>query len=128
MSSLPIDLDAILTIDDLDDCLSFISQKAYRWRGIGLMLKVRPDDLNTINSEGGTDQDKLIKVLSYWLQRRVIEKHSHEIPTLKRLIEVIRADRGGGDPALAEKMTAKLTTGQILGQCILGGNSAQCHK
>lgn len=109
MSFQPINLGTIvLTIDNLDDCMSFISTKAYRWKGIGRMLKLRQDDLNTIDSEQHTTQDKLSEVLSYWLKRKVIAKYSHEMPTWERLIQVMKADRAGSDPAFANRMISQV--------------------
>ena len=93
--------------DDLSEVRSALLPIATRWKDVGIELKLKLADLNTIQADHpNSPEDCLTDVVSRWLQKGFnISKHGP--PTWRKLVHVILVDAGGKNPALAEKLADK---------------------
>lgn len=82
--------------------------RASQWYYIGLELHLKPSDMETIDIDRRLCEDKLRDCLKCWLEGNVLPEYREDKPKWSKLIEVIAADNGGNDPALADEIGRKL--------------------
>ena len=79
---------------------------AYRWRKIGLALRLDPDLLNRIRGNHTDVEDCLEDVLTNWL-KKAYDVTRFGAPSWKLLVEAVAHRAGGNDRALAERIAGK---------------------
>ena len=83
-----------------------VGTMASKWRSIGTALGLRQDVLESIRNTEHSDQMQMTKMLTEWLRRNYDTKR-FDMPTWKKLMEAIKARTGGGNTALAQRITEK---------------------
>ena len=87
-----------LTEDDLGDVQSALWEARRKWFNIGLQLRLKVSDLETIDSEQGLDlEDKFRKMILSWLRlgqqctwrelRKALKHHTIDLPKLAQWIK-----------------------------------------
>lgn len=95
-------------IDDLFDIYSEVTDVAAKWKNFGLALRLRPDQLETIEANPHTTvEDCLRSVLSEWLKQTNINTERFGVPSWKLLLAAVAHPNGGQNRALAIKLAAK---------------------
>ena len=79
---------------------------AHRWYDIGLALGFKSSALDSIKSKGHDVHELLRTMITEWL------KMSYNVemfgpPTWRRIVEAVRANSGGKNPALADTLARK---------------------
>ena len=93
--------------DDLVDVVEEVMDLASRWHSLGLALRLKPAELDTISSKNHTNPLECLKyMLLAWLQQHYDVKRFGR-PSWKMLCKTISKQVGGNNPALAEKIKAK---------------------
>ena len=92
-----------LSEDDLGNVLDEVMVMASKWHSLGLALKLKPSELDTISSKNHNDSDECLKyMLLAWLQQRGYDaKTSGQQPSWRLLCQAISKPAGGNNPALA---------------------------
>ena len=90
----------IKKIMDLCDLVTSLSPKAAKWNSIGLQLGLSADELDIIETNHNTVEQRLVEVLKKWHGRTL-----H--PTWEVVIAALKSPLVG-DPALAEKLESKI--------------------
>ena len=93
----------VLSIDDTKEVFEALAPIAIRWKRIAIALNLSILDMEVIDMESGTVDEKLLKVFSKWL-RREYDTEKYGLPTWTALIKAVRSKIGGGNPALAEEI------------------------
>ena len=90
--------------DDLSEVRSALLPIASRWKEVGIELKLKLADLDTIQAtHRNSPEDCLTNAVSRWLRKGYnISKHGP--PTWRKLVHAILVDAGARNPALAEKL------------------------
>ena len=90
--------------DDLVEVRSALFPIASRWKGVGIELRLKLSDLDTIEgAHPNSPEDCLTDVVSRWLQKGY-NTTRHGPPTWRKLVRAILVDSGGHNPGLAEKL------------------------
>eukprot|EP00731_Ephydatia_muelleri_P014528 Em0008g248a len=90
--------------DDLVDVVEEVIDAASKWRSIGLVLRVKVAELDTISSKDHTDPTECLKdMLLAWLQLRY-DFTRFGLPSWKLLCQAISKPVLGYNPALAMKI------------------------
>jgi len=92
--------------DDLIDTIKVLTDVAAKWRNIGIFLRIRPSQLETIQVQGYTPMESMREMLITWLQRNYNVERFGE-PTWKKLVEVVSHSAGGGNPSLAMEIARR---------------------
>ena len=93
-----------LGIDDLYDVLEKLTDVAHKWKNIGLALRLRPAQLNTIKRNNSDDMEGcLTDMLELWLMK-TYDVETHGEPSWRLLREAVGSKAGGNNPALAETL------------------------
>ena len=92
-----------------DDCFSILQELeavAHRWYDIGLALGLRSSALDGIKSKGQDVLELLRNMIIEWLKMSYnVERFGP--PTWRRIVEAVRANSGGKNPALADILARK---------------------
>ena len=96
--------------DDLFDVIKDLTPVAARWKAIGIALRLKPGELNSINS--GRPDECLGEVIENWLMRNYnVDRFG--LPTWRKLVEVVEDPAAGNNKALADEIARKhLTDGK----------------
>ena len=90
-------------IDDLFDVKSKLIQVAGQWKNIGLALRLKPHQLQTIEDSKENVRDCLTDMLTLWLHKtHDVSKYGE--PSLQILSDAVRDPAGGNNPAIAVKL------------------------
>ena len=86
------------------DVMEEVIDVAAQWRSLGLALRLKNAELDTISSKNHTDPKQcLTDILSAWLQQHYdIKKYG--LPSWMMLCQAISKQAGGNNPALARKI------------------------
>ena len=76
-----------------------------KWRAMGLALRLKPSDLDTIEKHRSDPNDCLTDVLTKWLQQ-CYNTERFGVPSWKLLVDAVAHRRGGNNPALARQIAA----------------------
>ena len=89
------------------DVKSAVLPIAAKWKDVGIALRLRPSDLDGIETTHSTSPERcLTEMLMLWLRRNYnVEKFGE--PTWQQLVEAVMAPAGGANPALANCITEK---------------------
>ena len=91
--------------DDIYTILQELKPVANRWFYIGLALRLKACDLENIKTTQQGD-DQITYMLLAWLKRSYdVERFGP--PTWRRIVEAVRANSGGKNPALANILARK---------------------
>ena len=90
--------------DDLVDVMGEVMDVAAKWRSLGLALRLKAADLDTISSKNHTDPTECLNdMLLAWLQQHYDFKRFGP-PSWRMLCQAISNPAGGNNPALARKI------------------------
>ena len=90
--------------DDLMDVIEEVSAMTAKWKSLGLALRLKPAELDTISSMNHTDPtDCLRDMLLTWL-RQCYDFKRFGPPSWRMLCQAISKPAGGKSPALAKKI------------------------
>eukprot|EP00731_Ephydatia_muelleri_P005999 Em0003g247a len=90
--------------DNLVDVIEEVMDVAARWRSVGLALRLRVAELDTISSKNHTDPTECLKdMLLAWVQQHY-NINEFGPPSWKLLCQAIFKKAGGNNPALARKI------------------------
>ena len=90
--------------DDLVDVMEEVMDVASRWRSLGLALRLKPAELDSISTKNRDDPTEYLRdMLLAWLQQRYDVKRFGP-PSWRMLCQVISKRVGGNNPALARKI------------------------
>lgn len=103
----------VLGIDNIEEVLEFLEPVATRWMWIGIALKLRTSDLEVIDVEFQSVDDKLFKMTKLWL-KQAYNTYEYGLPTWHALKEAVRKKVGGNDPALANKIESLIETQPVV--------------
>ena len=93
--------------DDLFDVIKDLTPVAARWKAIGIALRLKPGELNSINS--GRPDECLGEVILNWLMRNYnVDRFG--LPTWRKLVEVVEDPAAGNNKALADEIARKHLT------------------
>ena len=96
--------------DDLVDVVEEIIDVASKWRPLGLALRLKVAELDTISSKNHTDPTECLRdMLLAWLQQRYDTKKFGP-PSWRMLCQAIAKAAGGNNPALAKKIAEHHTS------------------
>ena len=91
-------------VDDLVDVVDAVNDLASKWRSLGLALRLKAAELDTISSKNHTDPTEcLTDMLLAWLQQRYDTKKFGS-PSWRMLCQAIFKSPGGNNPALARSI------------------------
>ena len=79
---------------------------AYKWKDIGLALRLHPDILETIEADCHNSKRCLHKVLTEWLKKSYDTVRFGQ-PSWELLVKAVAHPAGGNDRALAERMAGR---------------------
>ena len=88
-----------------------------RWKELGLALRLRPADLQTIETHRTDPNSCLTDVLTKWLQQNY-NTDRFGLPSWKLLVNAVAHCIGGNNPALARQIATK-HNGMCVTLCIL---------
>ena len=92
--------------DDLIDVMDEVMDMASKWRPLGLALRLKPAQLDTISSKNHTDPTECLRdMLLSWLQQHYDTTKFGE-PSWRLLCQAIHKPAGGNNPGLARKIAA----------------------
>ena len=93
--------------DDLVDVVEEVMDVASRWKSLGLALRIKAAELDTISSKNHTDPTDCLKdMLLAWLQQRYDTKKFGP-PSWRMLCQAIFKPAGGNNPALARSIAGR---------------------
>ena len=93
--------------DDLVDVVEEVMDVAAKWRSLGLALRLRAAELDTISSKNHTDPTECLRdMLLAWLQQRYDSKRFGP-PSWRILCQAISKQAGGNNPALAREIAER---------------------
>ena len=93
--------------DDLVDVVEEVMDVAASWRSLGLSLRLKAADLDTISSKNHTNPTECLKdMLLTWLQQRY-DINTFGPPCWRMLCQAISKPAGGKNPALAKKIAGR---------------------
>ena len=93
--------------DDLFDVIKDLTPVAARWKAIGIALRLKPGELNSINS--GRPDECLGEVIQNWLMRNYnVDRFG--LPTWRKLVEIVEDSAAGNNKALADEIARKHLT------------------
>ena len=92
--------------DDLFDTIQSLASVAANWRDIGIFLRIRLSQLETIQVQGYTPMGCMREMLITWLRRNYNVERFGE-PTWAKLVEAVRHSAGGGNSSLAMEIARK---------------------
>ena len=93
--------------DDLVDVVEEVMDVASKWRSLGLTLRLKPAELNTISSKNHTDPTECLRdMLLAWLQQHYDFKMFGR-PSWRMLCQAISQNVGVNNPALARKIAKR---------------------
>ena len=99
--------------DDLVDVIEEVMDVAARWRSLGLALRLKVVDLDTISLKNNNDPTECLgDMLLSWIQQRY-DVSRFGLPSWKLLCQAISKSPGGNNPALARKI-AKCHNGTVV--------------
>ena len=102
-------LTTLLCISDADDDHFEVRKElipvASKWMSIGDALRLKPDDLETINNKGDTSTC-LYLMVSEWLKKNYNVKKFGE-PTWQRLVQAVGDPAGGANMGVAKKIAVR---------------------
>ena len=91
--------------DNLADVLEEVMDVASRWRSLGLALRLKASELETISVKNHTDPTECLRdMLRAWLQQR---SSTIDPPSWRILCQAISKSVGGNNPALAKKIAER---------------------
>eukprot|EP00731_Ephydatia_muelleri_P005819 Em0003g67a len=94
----------LLGEDDLVDVVEEVMDVASKWRSLGLALRLKAAELDTISSKNHTDPTECLRdMLLAWLQQRYDSKRFGP-PSWRILCQAISKQAGGNNPALAREI------------------------
>ena len=95
-------------ISNLADILLDIHHVAPKWKSVGLLLRLHPNDLGVIEANHVKEgvESCLCVVVEKWLNRSY-DTATHGLPSWKMLVTAITHPIGGNNPALAEQIATK---------------------
>ena len=88
-------------VDDLLDVMSAVMDIAHKWRGLGLVLRLKPALLSAIEADHAHVDTRLERVLTEWLKRSY-DTDKYGEPSWEQLVAAVAHRVGGNDHALAE--------------------------
>ena len=88
-------------IDDLFTVNCELLPVASKWKNIGLALRLQPHVLSTIEKNHTDVKDRLLNVLTEWLNK-AYNIASFGDPTWQLLVAAVAHPAGGNNPALAQ--------------------------
>ena len=90
--------------NDLVDVVEEVIDVASKWRSLGLALRLKAAELDTISSKNHTDPTECLKyMLLTWLQQHY-DINKFGPPSWRMLCQAISNPAGGNNPALARKI------------------------
>ena len=90
--------------DDLIDVMEEVLGIAAKWNQLGMALRIKPADLDTISSKHPNDPKECLRdMLLTWLRQRYDTK-KFGLPSWKLLCQAVEKSAGGDDPGLARKI------------------------
>ena len=90
--------------DDCDDVVEAVIDMAAKWKSLGLALRIRHAELNTISATHHNDPVKCLRDMLYaWLQEHY-DTTTYGQPTWKLLCKAVHKPVGGNNPVLAKKI------------------------
>ena len=93
--------------DDLVDVVEEVMDLASRWHSLGLALRLKPAELDTISSKNHTNPTDCLKdMLLAWLQQRY-DIIKFGLPSWRMLCQAILKSAGGNNPALSRKIAER---------------------
>ena len=88
---------------------------APKWRPLGLALRLKPAQLDTISSKNHTDPSECLRdMLLAWLQQRY-DTTKFGQPSWRLLCQAIHKPAGGNNPGLARKIAGRVGAGYSIG-------------
>ena len=95
--------------EDLFDVLEEISTLESKYYQIGMGLRLKPKDVQSIDRE---DPSRILsKVVEIWLQQQYnVQRHGP--PTWQMLVKAVDSPAGGNDHTLAREIASKHPTGE----------------
>ena len=91
-------------MDDFVDVMEEVIEVASRWLFIGLALRLKSSELDTISSNNHDDPQKCLKdMLVTWLQQ-CYDTQKFGPPSWRMLCQAISKPAGGNNPALAREI------------------------
>ena len=95
---------ALTDEEDLFDVLEEISSLESRYYQIGMGLRLKPKDLQSIDKEDSSRA--LSTMVEMWLQQQYnVQRHGP--PTWQMLVKAVDSPAGGNDHTLAKKIASK---------------------
>ena len=87
---------------------------AARWKSIGIALRLKPNELDTIQAGNNSDPTAcLIQTVTKWLNRNYnVEKFGE--PTWRWLVEAVSDPAGGANMALAREIARRHRAGGMI--------------
>jgi hypothetical protein len=97
-----------LDISNLADILLDIHHVAPKWKDVGLLLRLHPNELGVIEADHVKEgvESCLCVVVEKWLNRSY-DTATHGLPSWELLVAAIAHPVGGNNPALAEQIATK---------------------
>ena len=93
--------------DDLVDVVEEVMVLSPKWRSLGLVLRLKATELNTISSKNHNDSTECLKdMLLVWLQQ-CYKINMFGIPSWRMLCQAISNPAGGNNPPLARKIAER---------------------
>ena len=86
---------------------------AHEWKNIGLALRLQPHVLSTIEKNHADVKDRLLNVLTEWLNKAYNTTRFGD-PTWQLLVAAVAHPAGGNNPALAQHIASTYN-----GECVL---------
>ena len=96
--------------DDLIDVMKEVMDVEWKWRALGLALRLKPSELDSIKSKNLGDPTECLRdTLQAWLlQRYDVQRYGP--PSWDMLCEAVKERAGGNNPALAKSIARKHST------------------
>ena len=86
---------------------------AARWKSIGIALRLKPNELDTIQAGNSDLTACLTQTVTKWLNRNYnVEKFGE--PTWRRLVEAVSDPAGGANMALAREIARRHKAGGMI--------------
>ena len=93
--------------DDLVDVVEEVIDVAAKWKSLGVALRLKAADLDTISSKDHTDPTECLSdMLLAWLQQRYDSKRFGQ-PSWRMLCQAISKPAGGNYPALGRRIAQR---------------------
>ena len=104
----------VLSTDNTREVLEVLKTVATRWKWIGIALNLNTSKMDVLEREFSSFDDKLLQMITIWL-KQAYDTEKYGKPTWPALIEAVRREIGGNNPALAEDIEKnKLTETRLL--------------